>query len=259
MAVRAEPAPTASLMVTLELLPVFFRGLHGVNVADAARPIALVHMRRRRAGAAARRFDKTTRSVAVGATESCATVRQTTAPGRTGPADWVNAALGTTAADTSPPFPGDKRTRTVSLIQTQEEEFPPSSTFPPHFAWRKPQQGPRTSPQSRKVSAALKEAHAAVFFWGGGGKAAREAAMENAHTKSVEEVYSYFCVNESTGLSLDEVKRQKEKWGLNGTTDECATKCPVTVFGFKVGKPALRSGPADVTGGDLRGFPSFSS
>lgn len=40
-------------------------------------------------------------------------------------------------------------------------------------------------------------------------------AMENAHTKSVEEVYSYFCVNESTGLSLEEVKRQKEKWGLN--------------------------------------------
>ena len=44
------------------------------------------------------------------------------------------------------------------------------------------------------------------------------SAMENSHTKSVEEVYSYFCVNESTGLSLDEVKRQKEKWGLNGTT-----------------------------------------
>lgn len=42
--------------------------------------------------------------------------------------------------------------------------------------------------------------------------------MENAHTKSVEEVYSYFCVNESTGLSLDEVKRQREKWGLNGMT-----------------------------------------
>uniref|UniRef100_A0AAX7VUS8 Calcium-transporting ATPase n=1 Tax=Astatotilapia calliptera TaxID=8154 RepID=A0AAX7VUS8_ASTCA len=40
--------------------------------------------------------------------------------------------------------------------------------------------------------------------------------MENAHTKSVEEVYSYFSVNESTGLSLDEVKRQREKWGLNG-------------------------------------------
>lgn len=40
--------------------------------------------------------------------------------------------------------------------------------------------------------------------------------MENTHTKTVEEVYSYFCVNESTGLSLDDVKRQKEKWGLNG-------------------------------------------
>uniref|UniRef100_A0A3B3DXJ1 Calcium-transporting ATPase n=1 Tax=Oryzias melastigma TaxID=30732 RepID=A0A3B3DXJ1_ORYME len=40
--------------------------------------------------------------------------------------------------------------------------------------------------------------------------------MENAHTKSVEEVYSHFCVNESTGLSLEEVKRQKDKWGLNG-------------------------------------------
>ncbi|XP_012738043.2 sarcoplasmic/endoplasmic reticulum calcium ATPase 2 isoform X1 [Fundulus heteroclitus] len=39
--------------------------------------------------------------------------------------------------------------------------------------------------------------------------------MENAHTKSVEEVYGHFCVNESTGLSLEEVKRQKEKWGLN--------------------------------------------
>ncbi|XP_056273992.1 sarcoplasmic/endoplasmic reticulum calcium ATPase 2 isoform X2 [Pseudoliparis swirei] len=39
--------------------------------------------------------------------------------------------------------------------------------------------------------------------------------MDNSHTKSVEEVYSYFCVNESTGLSLEEVKRLKEKWGLN--------------------------------------------
>uniref|UniRef100_A0AAY4D060 Calcium-transporting ATPase n=1 Tax=Denticeps clupeoides TaxID=299321 RepID=A0AAY4D060_9TELE len=39
--------------------------------------------------------------------------------------------------------------------------------------------------------------------------------MENAHTKSVEEVYSFFGVNESTGLSLDQVKRQREKWGPN--------------------------------------------
>lgn len=40
--------------------------------------------------------------------------------------------------------------------------------------------------------------------------------MENAHTKTVEEVYSYFSVNESTGLGLDQVKRQREKWGPNG-------------------------------------------
>uniref|UniRef100_A0A3B3RXE1 Calcium-transporting ATPase n=1 Tax=Paramormyrops kingsleyae TaxID=1676925 RepID=A0A3B3RXE1_9TELE len=40
--------------------------------------------------------------------------------------------------------------------------------------------------------------------------------MENAHTKTVEEVYSYFSVNESTGLSLDQVKRQRDKWGPNG-------------------------------------------
>uniref|UniRef100_A0A3P8ZU55 Calcium-transporting ATPase n=1 Tax=Esox lucius TaxID=8010 RepID=A0A3P8ZU55_ESOLU len=39
--------------------------------------------------------------------------------------------------------------------------------------------------------------------------------MENAHTKTVEEVYTYFNVNESTGLSLDQVKRQREKWGPN--------------------------------------------
>ncbi|KAG9269997.1 sarcoplasmic/endoplasmic reticulum calcium ATPase 2-like isoform X1 [Astyanax mexicanus] len=40
--------------------------------------------------------------------------------------------------------------------------------------------------------------------------------MESAHTKSVEEVYSFFGVNESTGLGLEQVKRQREKWGPNG-------------------------------------------
>ncbi|KAI1882432.1 hypothetical protein AGOR_G00250640 [Albula goreensis] len=39
--------------------------------------------------------------------------------------------------------------------------------------------------------------------------------MENAHTKTVEEVYSYFSVNESTGLGLEQVKRQREKYGPN--------------------------------------------
>ncbi|XP_016339534.1 sarcoplasmic/endoplasmic reticulum calcium ATPase 2-like [Sinocyclocheilus anshuiensis] len=39
--------------------------------------------------------------------------------------------------------------------------------------------------------------------------------MENAHTKTVEELYSFFAVNESTGLGLEQVKRQREKWGPN--------------------------------------------
>ncbi|GAB5579026.1 sarcoplasmic/endoplasmic reticulum calcium ATPase 2 [Prionailurus iriomotensis] len=39
--------------------------------------------------------------------------------------------------------------------------------------------------------------------------------MENAHTKTVEEVLGYFGVNESTGLSLEQVKKLKERWGSN--------------------------------------------
>uniref|UniRef100_A0A6I8SKA5 Calcium-transporting ATPase n=1 Tax=Xenopus tropicalis TaxID=8364 RepID=A0A6I8SKA5_XENTR len=39
--------------------------------------------------------------------------------------------------------------------------------------------------------------------------------MENAHTKTVEEVLAHFNVNESTGLSLEQVKKQKERWGAN--------------------------------------------
>ncbi|XP_076860228.1 sarcoplasmic/endoplasmic reticulum calcium ATPase 2 isoform X1 [Brachyhypopomus gauderio] len=39
--------------------------------------------------------------------------------------------------------------------------------------------------------------------------------MENAHTRSVNEVYSCFSVNENTGLTADQVKRQREKWGSN--------------------------------------------
>uniref|UniRef100_A0A8C6YGW3 Calcium-transporting ATPase n=1 Tax=Naja naja TaxID=35670 RepID=A0A8C6YGW3_NAJNA len=46
--------------------------------------------------------------------------------------------------------------------------------------------------------------------------------MENGHTKTVEEVLGYFGVNESTGLSLEQVKKQKEqvkkqkeRWGGN--------------------------------------------
>lgn len=42
------------------------------------------------------------------------------------------------------------------------------------------------------------------------------STMDNAHTKTVEEVYSFFNVNESTGLSLEQVKKQRERYGPNG-------------------------------------------
>ncbi|KAL4660344.1 sarcoplasmic/endoplasmic reticulum calcium ATPase 2 [Arapaima gigas] len=47
--------------------------------------------------------------------------------------------------------------------------------------------------------------------------------MEHAHTKTVEEVFGHFGVNESTGLSLEQVKRQKDKWGPNGTSAGCGS------------------------------------
>uniref|UniRef100_A0A1A8V6W4 Calcium-transporting ATPase n=1 Tax=Nothobranchius furzeri TaxID=105023 RepID=A0A1A8V6W4_NOTFU len=39
--------------------------------------------------------------------------------------------------------------------------------------------------------------------------------MDNAHTKTVEEVLGFFGVNESTGLSCEQVKRSRERWGPN--------------------------------------------
>ncbi len=41
--------------------------------------------------------------------------------------------------------------------------------------------------------------------------------MENAHCRKVEDVLAYFNVDEDSGLSDDQVKRQTEKYGLNGT------------------------------------------
>ena len=40
--------------------------------------------------------------------------------------------------------------------------------------------------------------------------------MENAHCRKIEDVLSYFGVDEETGLSDEQVKRQTEKYGLNG-------------------------------------------
>lgn len=40
--------------------------------------------------------------------------------------------------------------------------------------------------------------------------------MDNAHTKTVEEVLVYFGVNESTGLSSEHLRKNRERWGANG-------------------------------------------
>lgn len=83
---------------------------------------------------------------------------------------------------------------------------------------------------------------------GTGGEA--PAAMENAHTKTVEEVLGHFGVNESTGLSLDQVKKLKERWGSNG-------RCPAP--GLQ-GPRAARRGPESqgrwLTGPHLMGLGS---
>ncbi|XP_075320219.1 sarcoplasmic/endoplasmic reticulum calcium ATPase 2 [Odontesthes bonariensis] len=39
--------------------------------------------------------------------------------------------------------------------------------------------------------------------------------MDNAHTKTVEEVFGFFGVNESTGLSCEQLKKNRDKWGPN--------------------------------------------
>jgi Ca2+ transporting ATPase len=40
--------------------------------------------------------------------------------------------------------------------------------------------------------------------------------MDNAHTKSSSEVFENFSVNENTGLALEQVKSNLEKYGPNG-------------------------------------------
>ncbi|TSK22555.1 Sarcoplasmic/endoplasmic reticulum calcium ATPase 2 [Bagarius yarrelli] len=40
--------------------------------------------------------------------------------------------------------------------------------------------------------------------------------MDNAHTKTVEEVLGFFGVNESTGLSSEQLRKNRERWGPNG-------------------------------------------
>uniref|UniRef100_A0A3Q1G2S8 Cation-transporting P-type ATPase N-terminal domain-containing protein n=1 Tax=Acanthochromis polyacanthus TaxID=80966 RepID=A0A3Q1G2S8_9TELE len=48
--------------------------------------------------------------------------------------------------------------------------------------------------------------------------------MDNAHTKTVEEVLGFFGVNESTGLSCEQLKKNRERWGPNGTNNHFVLK-----------------------------------
>jgi Cation transporter/ATPase, N-terminus len=40
--------------------------------------------------------------------------------------------------------------------------------------------------------------------------------MEDAHARTVDEVVTYFNLDTDKGLSPDQVKRNQEKYGLNG-------------------------------------------
>lgn len=40
--------------------------------------------------------------------------------------------------------------------------------------------------------------------------------MENAHAKTPVECLAYFSVNENTGLSPDQFKKNLDKYGFNG-------------------------------------------
>lgn len=79
---------------------------------------------------------------------------------------------------------------------------------------------------------------------GTGGEAGRApAAMENAHTKTVEEVLGHFGVNESTGLSLEQVKKLKERWGSNGRSPALGLQGPGAARAREPGKMADRAPP----------------
>ncbi|KOX76047.1 Calcium-transporting ATPase sarcoplasmic/endoplasmic reticulum type [Melipona quadrifasciata] len=77
--------------------------------------------------------------------------------------------------------------------------------------------------------------------------------MEDGHCKTVDEVLNYFNVDPDKGLSLDQVKRNQEKYGLNealltGTLIEQTRLHTVTLLAqrsFIVEKNIVRLGTAD--------------
>ncbi|KAM3179431.1 hypothetical protein ACTXT7_000546 [Hymenolepis weldensis] len=54
--------------------------------------------------------------------------------------------------------------------------------------------------------------------------------MENAHCRKVEDVLAYFNVDEETGLSDEQIKRQTEKYGLNELPAEEAKSIWALIF-----------------------------
>lgn len=65
--------------------------------------------------------------------------------------------------------------------------------------------------------------------------------MENAHTKTVEEVLSAFNVNESTGLSPEQVKQQRERHGANGKQQSgCRAPTPALSHDVKTSMLSLK-------------------
>lgn len=56
--------------------------------------------------------------------------------------------------------------------------------------------------------------------------------MENAHTKSTEECLAYFGVNETTGFSPEQVKKNFEKYGPNGMFYNLIFFCAVCQWKF---------------------------
>lgn len=56
--------------------------------------------------------------------------------------------------------------------------------------------------------------------------------MELAHTKTAEEVLAYFNTDPERGLTEDQVKRNQEKYGLNGKLLECDFKILIINWKF---------------------------
>lgn len=55
--------------------------------------------------------------------------------------------------------------------------------------------------------------------------------MELAHTKSVQEVLDYYGTDKERGLSIEQVKKNQEKYGPNGNTFFVWFDCSLT-FAF---------------------------